>query len=201
MKVIEAIGYRERNLERMAARHGFTFHIDGSYLTPHAGWKSETREATEEEQSMWYQIVGDFDPEKLPATPEEVYSSFLYRDGPFTINAEDFQALRQLSRNFDPATERSQLLSGLMGWFIPGDTDRPSTAEEVLAYMVGDKPRPAGIPVYVSRAIQVGFFYEGHEPALHARVLPGEPRQLAPELPEGLDWKIMGDLKPFTVRY
>jgi len=78
---------------------------------------------------------------------------------------------------------------------------KPTTAEEMTAYLVGDKVRsPERIPVYISRAIQVGFFYEGHEPALHFRVEPGTTRQIAQELPEGLDWKIMRDLRPLTCR-
>ena len=35
MKTIEFIGYHDRNCERMAARHGLTFHCDGYFITEH----------------------------------------------------------------------------------------------------------------------------------------------------------------------
>ncbi len=39
--------------ERVAAHYGFVFYIADGWRYEYAGWKSETREATEEEQEMW----------------------------------------------------------------------------------------------------------------------------------------------------
>lgn len=203
---IEYIGYREENLRRVARRLGLHFHIDcwlygtnkllgHGMLTEHAGHKSETREATDAELQMWLRMIPDgFNPEELPATPKEVEDSFRYRKGPFTINATDFQAFRGLRDNFDPCVERVKMLTGLFGWF---SMSKPKDPLFQIAYRGEDDPDAR--PVYVSRQIPVGFFYEGHHPELHYIPVPGAPRQLAPEIPAELIAKVGMSLEPFQV--
>jgi hypothetical protein len=70
MKTIDPIGLRERNLERIAARHGLTFYLDGRFLVSISGWDSTTREATDEEITMW-SIISLENPDYLTASPDE----------------------------------------------------------------------------------------------------------------------------------
>jgi hypothetical protein len=153
---------REENLQRMAARLNLNFHIDCwnqdtgklmdcGILTEHAGHKSEIREATYAEVSMWQKLVpSNFNPEDMPASPLEVHDSLQYRKGPVTMNAVDFQKLRELHGNFSPCIEREKVLTGLMGWFIPDESKKKDTT-----------PTYDNIPVYISHCIPTGFFYEG----------------------------------------
>jgi len=142
MSRIEALDYRGQNCERVAARHGLKFHItDDFFLVPHAGCNSEKREASEEELEMWKRIVGEFDPENLPATPEEICATFRHRKGSFTVSPEDFVEIQKLDQAFLPYTKEDKPL-GFYGYF-------------------------EGSRIYVSKLIQPGYFYEGHDPVLH----------------------------------
>ena len=71
------------------------------------------------------------------------------REGPFTINMEDFTVLRQEGTGyFDPCTERELLLKGIMGWWR-GQSSKT---------------------IYVSRYITPGYYHHGSwVDALHSR--------------------------------
>jgi hypothetical protein len=186
MKTIEFIGYQDKNCERMAARNGLTFHCDGYFITEHDDDR-EARPATEPELAMWGLLTGDFDPENLPATPKEVLHSLQYRKGPFTLNAVDVAALRKLE-NFEPCLDRSELQAGIIGWLHRPPCDYPE-----------DSPwfRPERACIYVSRAIPLGYYYEGpHVPEIHWRPT-SEERQVEPDLDWGIECKISLNLKPF----
>jgi len=174
----------------MAARYGLTFHCDGYFLTEHDDERIP-RPATEPELAMWQALVGDFDPECLPATPKEVKDSFIYSPGPFTINAKDFVALRTLPE-FDPSTRRDDLLHGLFGWF-----------RKPLCQYPPDSPwfYPERTPIYVSRSIQTGFYFEGpYQPDLHWRP-QGPDRQVRPEIPMEVQCLVSMGLRPFMSRW
>jgi hypothetical protein len=197
---------RRDNLERLARRNGLQFHIDCYNFATGAPMdfgevveydgEDSRREATSVEISMWHKITPPgFNPSSdLPATPEEVLYSLQYLKGPFTINAVDLVALRQLRDNFDPCTQRVQLLARHMGWF---STNKPKDPLAQIHYRGDDDPEAK--PVYASRLIPVGFFYEGHHPELHNQVRSGVPRELAPEIPDELLAKVSMELRPFKV--
>jgi hypothetical protein len=174
MKHVEFIGYRDRNCERMAARHSLTFHLEGMFITDHDDDR-EAREATEAEQALWARLVGDFDPETLPTTADELRSCWKYRSGPFTVNATDAEVLFHMSQpEWVPETDALRLQMGYIGYF-------------------------QNRPVYVSRAIPVGFFYEGPRiPEIH--YLPHadmEPQQPDAELSQEVERKVRRELHPF----
>lgn len=175
MQPIEFIGYRETNCERMAARHGLTFHLCDGFITEHDDDR-EAREASEPERSMWTALTGEFDPEKLPATEGEIISSFKYQNGPFTVSPADSQTLLKM-QGFHPHTDVTCLKMGNVGYF-----DRK--------------------PIYVSRAIPDGYFYEGERiPELHyQRHENTTPTPYAP-IPAEIKARVGRDLRPFMVQY
>lgn len=118
MKTIDPIGRREKNLERIAARHGLTFYLDGRFLTTISGWDTTTREATDEEITMW-SLISLENPDYLPASPEEIKVSWSNRKGPFTINAKDYHGLKGCGPNyFVPEDNKNNLLLGMIGHFL-----------------------------------------------------------------------------------
>ena len=154
MKPVIFTAYHDRNCERMSARHSLTFHLDGMFIIDHDDDR-EAREATEAEQTLWTRLVGDFDPEEVPTTVEELRSCWQYRDGPFTVSDTDaWITSRLVPPEWVPKTHAQRLQTDLLGYF-------------------------QGKPVYVSRAIQVGYFYEGPRiPEIHAE----SDADLAPEI-------------------
>lgn len=127
----------------MAARHHLHFHIDQfGYLTEHAGWKSETREATDAELQMWLALCPEFPPGKWPpyevpaldATQKEL-ADCLVGSGPYTLNAQDAILLRT-APGFRPCLVRELLQEGILGYF-------------------------EGATIHVSRAIPKGYYYQG----------------------------------------
>lgn len=177
MKTIEFIGYRDKNCERMAARHHLTFHCDGYFITEHDDDR-EAREATEPELAMWQALTGDFDPENLPTTAAELRSCWEFRNGPFTVSPKDAEVLFHMARpEWTPETDATQLKMGCLGWH-----DRR--------------------PVYVSRAIPVGYFYEGQRiPEIH--YLPHADMQATPdaELSTKIECKVGMALEPFMTSW
>ena len=176
MKVIDQIGHRERNLERIAARHGLTFYLDGRSLVHLiADWEGSTRDATDEEVTMW-SIICTEDPDNLQATPQEVRASWVTRKGPFTINAKDYHGLKGCGAgHFVPEDGKDNLLLGMIGQFD-------------------------GKSVYVSRAIPIGFFYEGPRISeLHWRPSEHNRYEIEPELPAEIELNIWNALYPFKV--
>ena len=190
MKIIEYIGFEEKNCERMAARHGLTFHCDGYFITVHDDDR-EAREATEPELAMWRRLVGDFDSGFLPATLEEITDRLKYRKGPFVLNAVDAATLRQLKDKFRPCLDRDDLKRGLIGWLCRPPCSYPN---DHFCYY------PTEAAIYVSRAIQVGYYFEGEPPAaiLPCKIEDG-PRRLASELPEEVDIQVGYKLQPFIL--
>lgn len=177
MQPIEFIGYRETNCERMAARHHLTFHCDGYFITEHDDDR-EAREATEPELAMWQALTGDFDPENLPATAAELRSSWAWQTGPFTISPKDAEVLfRMDASEWKPETDALQCQMGCLGWY-------------------------KNKPVYVSRAIPTGYFYEGPRiPEIH--FLPHADMQPRPdaEVPPEIEAKVGMALKPFMTSW
>ena len=173
MKPIDPFGIREKNLERIALRHGLTFYIDSRYIVKTNGWEGEIREATDEEIQMWGMICVE-DPEHLLATVEEVRTSWSDRKGPFTINARDYHSLKGCGRDFITETQPGDLIQGLIGAYI-------------------------GKKVYVSKAIPIGFFYEGPRiPALHWYPARGtfDPE---PEISAEIELQVWNSLYPFKL--
>jgi hypothetical protein len=117
--------HNEMQAMRIAARNGLHFHIDrNNYLTEHAGWKSETRPATEAEQSMWAALCP---PEwcnipwydevpSLDAIPDELVGSLYCKKGPVYLNAADIAVLRRID-GFEVCTMRELLLDRMIGTF------------------------------------------------------------------------------------
>ena len=194
---IEYIGYREENLRRMAARLGLYFHIDCydhqgnrrdyGLLTEHSGHDSEIREATEAELQSWHLMVpSDFNPEELSANEWEAQDSLVWRTS-VTVNAKDFVAIRMLRDIFEPCTQRDLLLTGLFGWVVNQNRSDWAIANGV----------PHETPVYVSRAIPVGYFYEGeHQPTIHNRP-PSEGERQLQEIPPEVELFVKQNLHPF----
>lgn len=173
MKPVDPFGRREKNLERIALRHGLTFYIDGRYIVRTNGWEGGVREATDEEVQMWGLICTE-DPEHLLATVEEIRASWSERKGPFTINARDYHSLKGCGKDFVPETQHEYLIQGLIGEYI-------------------------GKRVYVSKAIPIGFFYEGPRiPALHWYPTKGT-FDTEPELPAEIEMQVWNTLYPFKL--
>jgi hypothetical protein len=188
MDPVEVYGKKMINLKRISLRHGLQCHIEVSSevsgkMVPHSGDSSDEREATQQEIQMWNLLCPENPEEDLVTTPEEVTSSWKYRNGPFTISAKDFTAIRALGyKHFDPVTIKELLLSGFLGTYEKG-------------------PGVESIPIYVSRGIPVGFYYEDPRiPELHWRpMFPGE-RVLEPKLPMEIECKLQEELRPFQLR-
>jgi hypothetical protein len=177
LKAIDPIS-SSKNLERIAARVGLTFHLDGSLLVPYAGWRSEVRTATEEEQVMWAKVTAGMDPDDLPATPEEIQSSWKYRPGPFTVSSKDAPTIMRLGQDFiDPTTQASDLYSGLIGWLKEGRC-----------------------PVYVSRAVPMGFYFMGprYEP-MFPPIPEGVVAWVPPDLTVEEAHHVRRGLQPFMI--
>jgi len=107
--------------KRIAARCHLAFHIEMSpnphvrigWLTEHAGWKSETREATEPELDMWQAMetaAGDL----TRATLQELQNTLSYREGICYLNAIDLVTLRH-DPEFTPELRREELQDGHVG--------------------------------------------------------------------------------------
>jgi hypothetical protein len=174
MKTIDPIGRREKNLERIAARHGLTFYLDGRFLVNLSGWDT-TREATDEEITMW-SIISLENPDSLQASPDEIKGSWADRKGPFTINAKDYHGLKGCGSNyFVPENDKHNLFLGLIGHFD-------------------------GKEVYVSKAIHVGFFYEGPRiPELHWHPNPANRYETEPEISAEVELRVWNTLYPFKL--
>jgi hypothetical protein len=173
VKPVDPIGRREKNLERVALRHGLTFYLDGHYIVKTNGWEGELREATDEEIQMW-SILCPEDPDHLVASVEEVRACWNERNGPFTINARDYHSLKGCGRDFEPENRKEYLVQGLIGTYT-------------------------GKTVYVSKAIPIGFFYEGDRiPALHWYPARGsfDPE---PDLPAEVELQVWNTLYPFKL--
>ncbi len=141
IKEIQPIRRETDQYRRIAARHHLHFHIDQfNWLTEHAGWKSESREATEPEQQMWRALCPEVPPfegwppreiETLDATAEE-FAHSIVGEGPYTLSPEDAQVLRGLPE-FVPCSDPEQLGRGLIGHF-------------------------GKAPIHISEAIPKGYF-------------------------------------------
>jgi hypothetical protein len=171
---------REKKLERVAHRHGLCFYVDG-YSLCHTCGEEESREATDEEITLWQKVcpeLSPWDPRKdipdLPATWDEVRASWTLRAGPFTVNSQDLAViLKHGSGRFEPETGRDSLFNGFFGCFD-------------------------NKPVYVSRSIPVGFYYEGPRiPEIHWRPAPGGKRMAEPELSFDVESQVLENLLPF----
>ena len=175
MKTIDPIGRREKNLERIAARHGLTFYLDGRFLVNISGWDATTREATDEEITMW-SIISLENPDVLQASPDEIKISWAERDGPFTINAKDYHGLKGCGPNhFVPEDNKHNLLLGMIGHFD-------------------------GKEVYVSKAIHIGFFYEGPRiPELHWHPSEHNRYEPEPEVSAEVELRVWNTLYPFKL--
>jgi hypothetical protein len=178
---IRPFNFEEENCKRLAARYSLGFHIHGSYLTTHAGWKSETREATEAEQALWdkFCTVEEF----LPATLKEVEDCLPYHEGPFTVNPVDMVPILELGyKVFRPCAQREFLEIGLFGWIVNPKLEGITQVEKA--------------PIYVSRHIPIGFYYEGDP-------IPEITHWKAPKIreiktiPDEILHKVSFALKPF----
>jgi radical SAM superfamily enzyme YgiQ (UPF0313 family) len=170
---------RRKNLERLAARYRLYFHVDTQTqtLVPHTGDSEDEREATDEELLMWERICTE-NLESFVANPEEVVASWRYLHGPFTVNAEDLAVIRGLP-SFSPCTTKEELMKGQLGFYTKGSG--------------------FSTPIYVSRAIPVGFFYLGPRvPEIHWTP-SGTERELEPSLPLEVNYFLIERIKPFTV--
>lgn len=174
--IIEPLLWDQENNRRMAARYRLSFDFDGYSIIPHDGWKSEAREATDEERELWQALVGD--PRGSPATGNEIRAVLQGLSGPFTVNPRDLAVLCQMG-GFRPTTERGDLLYGHLG-------DIQSITGQWC-------------PVYVSRRIPVGFYYPGWESEMQYIPPDGPERVLAPELPDVVRDKIRLGIRPFII--
>jgi hypothetical protein len=188
MDPVEVYGKKLINLERISLRHGLQCHVEvfsevSGKMVPHSGDSSNERDATQQEVQMWSLLCPENPEEDLVATPEEVTSSWKYRNGPFTISTKDFTAIRTLGyKHFDPSTIKEELLSGFFGNYEKGPGVEP-------------------IPIYVSRGIPTGFYYEGPKiPELHWRPDLYDKRVLEPKLPMEIECKLQEELRPFQLR-
>jgi len=190
MEPIEFDGLYEANLERIAARHHLGFHLSNGFAHKIPGYfpqsfsvvshccEDERRDATDEEIAMWQALCPE-DPDALETLPEEIKASWEYRDGPFTISVKDFAVIRNMGREFlDPCTRRDELMMGLVGIYLER------------------------APIYVSRAIPVGMFYQGDRiPEIHWRPDPNnKKRVIEPETPFKVICKLHVELRPFKLR-
>jgi hypothetical protein len=165
-------GYRTKNLERIALRLGLSFYIDDTSLIQLSEYYL-SREATNEEQQMWRKLVpNEFNPEYLPASPEEIVNSFIHGHGPFTVNSIDYNTLSKLgnSKYFYPYVNKESIQKGIFGFFRKYFEN--STSLDV---------NPERIPIYVSSRIQVGYFYDGTV------------------IPETTEQMVFLNLKPFVI--
>jgi hypothetical protein len=173
VKPVDPIGRREKNLERIALRHGLTFYLDGHFLIKSSGWDESIREASDEEIQLWALLCPE-DPDHLVASVEEVRASWNDRKGPFTINARDYHSLKGCGQDFIPEIRKEYLMQGLIGEYIERS-------------------------VYVSKAIPIGFFYEGERiPALHWYPVQGS-FDVEPELPAEVELQVWNTLYPFKL--
>ena len=177
MPSITARRFTELNMERLAARHGFNFHIaDGEYVE-HGGYDSEVRKATPAEEVLWAtffeQPLAD---DELPATVDEMTkSAFAYLPGPFTISTRDLPAFHDLERS---------------AFVIP-----VVLCEDRRLAIVGRIVR-TGAVIYCSKQIPGGFFYVGERiPELHQYTPEGDPVPLSDDLVE----LVSKGLRPFLV--
>lgn len=163
-----------REPERLAARHGLSFHIELGHVTTHAGYKSETRPATEEEMELWTALTQPDDTGYLPATWKEIYDTLGYRTGHATISPIDFQqVIRHATKEtWEPITDADTLRAGYFG---------------ILKHTTG-----YGSHIHVSRAIPCGYFYPGRDEKLY---IPNEGESV----PEELARRVALDLKPLMV--
>lgn len=172
MKPVDPIGRREKCLERIALRHGLTFYLDGRYLIRTGKW-NEIREATDEEIQLWSKLCPE-DPDHLLASVEEIRVSWCNRRGPFTINPRDYHGLKGCGSEFAPETRKESLLQGLIGTY-------------------------SGRSIYVSKAIPIGFFYDGERiPELHWYPVRGtfDPE---PDLSAEIELHVWSSLYPFKL--
>ena len=104
------------------------------------------------------------------------------------MNAVDVAALRQLKEKFRPCFDRTDLKRGLIGWFCRAPCDYPADHR---------CHHPTETAIYVSRAIQVGYYFEGEPPAAILERIEGEPRRIKDELPIDVEDTIIMGLRPF----
>jgi hypothetical protein len=181
VKEIEPINRDTDQLFRVAARHNLTFHINQfGYLVEHRGYKSEERPATDYELDMWYALVPELRPWKpgdeswdvpvLDATKGELDYALIGPD-PFTFNAADVAVMRHMV-GFTPCNDRASLQRGLVGHYQGRGPFEPA-------------------PIYVSRAIPKGYFYQG---TIERWQPPESERVLEPEMDPQLQATIMLEL-------
>ncbi len=170
------IQYKQDQSKRIAARFGLHFHIDEfGYLTEHAGWKSETRRATDEELQMWELLVPGWRSVKvLDVTPDELMSTLWWRTGPVYLNPLDIEPLLYI-KGFEAELDREELKDGRFG-----------KLENAILYVVREVPH--------------GYFYwNGRrvEP-WHWQPPEGE-RTLRPELDADVQFKLQMGLEPLMI--
>lgn len=149
MKVTDTFApfnHNDRQSERVARRLGFSFHITlWGDTVEHTGWLGESRKATAPEVAMWARLVPaewvpkeGYTGESVPAlvAREDEMLAALRVPGPITMSAQDFAVLRSDGR-FTPCNDRELLDRGCFG-----------TWNDVS-------------PVWVSRAIPVGYYWHG----------------------------------------
>lgn len=167
------VSFEYDQYHRASARHGLDFHVDQyGYYVEHAGWKSETRPATDAEKMLWRHLVPELpiwdmwsdagvpEVQALNAVPEE-FQSCVWGPEPHTLSAQDVAVLLRLQA-FTPCNTRTDLQRGLCGWYT-----NPEDRE------------PTPTPIYVSRLVPKGYYYHG---SLETWRPPTGERVLAPEL-------------------
>ncbi len=191
MKITEVFEppYNHNNVqsERVARRLGFAFHItlDGEIME-HQGWRSEYRRATDPELAMWAKLappqwvpneqgyLGDLVPAERAQMDEIEYA--LAVPGPITMNPMDYAMLRKRGRDqMDFCTDVSLLRRGFQGTWKDES------------------------PVWVSRAIPVGYYWRGvYEHQSLPTLVEGETLDI-PDVDPGLVATVFAELRPFQV--
>jgi hypothetical protein len=150
-----------------------SFHIDQfGYLSEHNDYETD-RAATDIELQMWHSLCPELPmpcwprPEipTLGVTPKEL-SDCLIGDVPYTLNALDVAALRQLP-GFEPEIRKEPLQMGTIG-------------------------RLGKAAIYVSRAIPKGYYYQG---AIELWLTP-EESAVEPDLDPQVKAEVQRGLRP-----
>ena len=172
---ISLINTHSRNLQRIAARLGLNFHINDGFLVP-LSFKYGVRDATPEEVAMWAKLCIWNPDEPLPATPEEVKTTWQYGfPGPYIVNPQDYATVRNLGPNyFEVCTNADLLEQDILGWY--------------------GKQK---IPVYTSPNVPIGFYYANKYPSVVNQVLGvAKPEVVLPPSQR----EILEAIRPFTMQ-